>query len=102
MIDTAHEALIPLAEVPGLLPEPVHLETVRRWIRAGRLDALRIGRKFWTSREAVHRFLAACTVDTAPEPVRRRRPRRARRLRPAAAEANDRQTRHVLQRTGII
>src|SRR5690242_16034857 len=65
------ETLIALADVPALLPWPMSLSVVKRWIAKGykgvRLESARVGGRRLTSREAVARFLAR--VNAAPLPV---------------------------------
>jgi hypothetical protein len=43
----------------------VHPRTIHNWIRRGvrgiRLDAVRVGSRWWTSVEALHRFVEALT-----------------------------------------
>jgi len=81
MIDTASETLIPLREVPRLLPcrpngKTIHISAVYRWAQRGvrrvRLEVLRIGGTTYTTREALQRFaehLTGCP-DQAEIPVR--------------------------------
>jgi hypothetical protein len=103
MIDTTTEKLIRLHEAAALVPasrgaKATHISTVLRWILTGakgpggvtvRLEAVRAGRKWLTSREAVQRFLEALTPD--PEaaqstPVPRSPGRRQRASERAARE----------------
>lgn len=72
------EELIRLQDVPALLPKvdgkSVHWITVFRWATKGcrgiRLQALFIGGRRRTSRQAVERFLAALAArDNQPEPA---------------------------------
>lgn len=67
MIDANSEQLVPLAEVPSLLPpsrsgRPVHLSAVYRWAMKGlkgiRLETLQCAGRRVTSREALSRFFA--------------------------------------------
>jgi hypothetical protein len=64
-IDLQNETLITLAQAAELFPrnaqaKRVHVETLRRWIRRGRrgrkLEALRMGGRWYTSVEALQRF----------------------------------------------
>jgi hypothetical protein len=67
MIDVDTESLIPLSEVPKLLPtrrgKKVHISTVFRWIRSGArgkvLDTILVGGIRYTSREELFRFVSA-------------------------------------------
>jgi hypothetical protein len=88
MIILANEQLVPLAEAARLVPpgrsgQRTHISTVVRWILKGakgpdgrpvRLEALRIGGRWMTSREALQRFAEALTPALAdqagPVPVR--------------------------------
>lgn len=60
---TRHEdTLLPLIQAVDLLPRfrsgrPPTIESVRRWVRTGRLEARRIGRTYFTTRDAIDRFL---------------------------------------------
>jgi hypothetical protein len=62
-----------VSEVPRHLPRgrggrPVHLLTVLRWIRQGvrgvRLEALKLGGRWVTSREALARFMARLSEES--------------------------------------
>lgn len=91
MIDVTGENLIPIREVPGLLPprptgRRVHVSTVFRWIGRGvrgvRLDAVRIGGTTYTSAEAIQAFAQHLSrADRSPSPsvVRKRQIDRAKR-----------------------
>lgn len=69
------EDLIPLREVPRLLPlrngRRVSIDAVYRWARKGlaqgRLESLRIGGETYTSREAIARFATRLTNPAGPE-----------------------------------
>src|SRR5512140_3760075 len=77
MIELATESLIPLRQVPELLPrrpngKKVHISAVYRWtthgIRGGVLESIPIGGTTYTSTEALQRFaelLAANRSDQA-------------------------------------
>jgi uncharacterized protein DUF1580 len=75
MIDVDKELLVPLAEVPKLLPtrrgKRVHISTVFRWIRSGArgrvLDSILVGGIRYTSREEISRFLTAGTRSPEPQ-----------------------------------
>lgn len=65
MIDVFNEHLVPIRDVPRLLPpqrtgRPVHLSAVYRWIGRGlrgvRLEAVKVGGSTYTSAEALQRF----------------------------------------------
>jgi excisionase family DNA binding protein len=45
----------------------VHLETVRRWCRTGRLESVRVGGRLLSTRAAVDRFVARCSGLPAGE-----------------------------------
>ena len=79
MIDTAVENLIPLRDVPRLLPprpngKRLHISSVYRWTLRGvkgvRLETVKIGGTAYTSREAIQRFSERLTgADAAQQPV---------------------------------
>ena len=83
MIDITHEQTISLTQAAAMLPtgrrgRPVHLSCVMRWILSGasapdgrrvRLDAIRIGGRWITSREALQRFAEALTPDVMVSPI---------------------------------
>lgn len=60
MIDLLTETLIPIREVPKLLPDRPSLPTIWRWRNKGargrRLESCVLGGKVYTSREALQRF----------------------------------------------
>lgn len=62
MIRIADEHLVPLSQVPKLLPEPrPHRNAVYRWAKHGvrggvRLECIQIGGRRYTSVEALQRF----------------------------------------------
>lgn len=83
MIDLTTETAIPLTQAAKLIPpgrsgRKTHLSTLLRWVEAGaagpggsrvRLEALRLGGRWVTSREAIQRFAEALTPAlTAPSP----------------------------------
>lgn len=102
MIDTTQEPLIPLAEAcrhipPGRNGKATHLSTLLRWILKGakapdgttvRLDAVRLGARWMTSRQALQRFAEKLTPkldDTVPAPAPRTQRQRQRASERAAA-----------------
>ena len=71
----ADEPLIHLSTVPSLLPptamgKTVNLSTVFRWVRKGvrgvRLEALRAGGRWYTSKESLRRFTSRLTELALP------------------------------------
>lgn len=65
MIDLAHETLVPIRDVPRLLPcrpngKHLHISAVYRWIQRGvrgvTLESICMGGTTLTSREALQRF----------------------------------------------
>jgi hypothetical protein len=106
MIQISKETILSLRQAAKLFPparqgKPVSFQCVLRWVLNGargpdgelvRLESLRIGSRWVTSREAIQRFAEALTPEIAtPAPARTRRQR----LR-AAAKAE-----HELDRMGI-
>jgi hypothetical protein len=81
MIDLSVEQPIPLTDVCRLIPpgrggRRTHLSTLLRWIRKGakapdgttlRLEAIRLGGRWMTSRAALQRFAEALTPRPGPE-----------------------------------
>jgi hypothetical protein len=79
MIDLSSESIISLAQAAKLVPSgrrgrPTHFSTLLRWILAGvkgptgetvRLEAVRLGGRWLTSREALQRFAEAQTPRVA-------------------------------------
>jgi hypothetical protein len=100
MIDITNETLITLAQAARLVPpahggKRCHLSTVQRWIITGtrgpsgevvRLEGIRIGSRWFTTREAIMRWSTALTphLDAAP-PAPPRTPERRRRASERAA-----------------
>jgi hypothetical protein len=82
MIDLSTESPLSLSQAARLLPpgrrnQPVSLGCVLRWVLHGakapsgetvRLEALRLGGRWITSREALQRFAEALTPQTRGEP----------------------------------
>lgn len=65
MIDIGTEQLVPLHDVPKILPlrgngKRIHISAVYRWaqrgVRGTRLEVVRVGGTTYTSREALQRF----------------------------------------------
>jgi len=94
MLDVATEALISLADAARLIPPArsgrrTHISTIVRWITTGaaapdsqrvRLEAVRLGDRWFTSREALQRFADRLTPQihnpsppTSSTPTSRRR-----------------------------
>ncbi|MGC3967715.1 MAG: DUF1580 domain-containing protein [Pirellulales bacterium] len=100
MIDVNNEHLVPLAEVPLLLPasrsgRPVHLSAIYRWAMKGlkgiRLETLQCAGRRVTSREALSRFFAALSEQaglTEPSTQARTRSPVARKRSHEMATAN--------------
>jgi hypothetical protein len=102
MIDLRTEQPISLAEAARGVPagrngKRTHLSTILRWILQGakgpggvrvKLEGLRLGGRWMTSREALQRFAEALTPDLAGKPPRppRSPAARERALRKADAE----------------
>lgn len=72
MIDLTEEKAISLNEAATLVPSarqgrPTHVSTLIRWITAGvegnRLEAIRLGGRWVTSREALQRFAERLTSE---------------------------------------
>ena len=78
MIELSHEQLVPLGQVPRLLPprpngKRIHVSAVYRWTKRGvrgvRLESIRVGGTTYTSREALQRFAETNSAAArAPEP----------------------------------
>ena len=75
MIDLSAEKLIPVCDVPKLLPprqtgKPVHISAVYRWIQRGlggvHLETIKIGGTLYTSKEAFQRFAERRTGNRDP------------------------------------
>jgi hypothetical protein len=65
VIEIGNEQLVPLNEVPALLPsrgsgKRIHISAIYRWAQRGirgiRLEVIRVGGTTYTSREALQRF----------------------------------------------
>lgn len=84
MIDIANEQLIPIRDVPRLLPprstgRRVHISAVYRWIARGvhsvRLASIKIGGTTYTSIEAIQAFaqhLSRADRSGSPSVIRKR------------------------------
>lgn len=110
MTDLLSETTLRLHEVPQLLPRGrngsrPHLSTVLRWILKGakaptgetvRLEAIRLGAKWITSREALARFCSRLTPGLSNAPPAPPTPRSP----GARARASERAARE-LERVGI-
>jgi hypothetical protein len=79
MIDLKTETPLSLAQAAKLIPptrqdKPVHVSTLVRWILHGvrgvQLEAVRVGGRWITSREALERFSAALTAKHISPPNR--------------------------------
>lgn len=92
---TLAEAAVFVAETTGC--RKPHINTVFRWVskgvRGNRLHAVRVGRTFWTTREAVSDFLmrlnagpATAASPVAADVLQRQRDAHARRVRDALAD----------------
>lgn len=62
MIDAKRDQLIPLRQgvrdqMPGV---KLHSNTPLYWARSGKLETIRIGRRFFTTAAAVRQFIARC------------------------------------------
>jgi hypothetical protein len=102
VIDLAIELPLSLADAAKLIPpgrsgKRCHLSTPLRWILKGakaldgtvvKLEAIRLGGRWITSREALQRFAERLTprLDTQPAPTARANSRRRRACERAAAE----------------
>ena len=97
MIDLSIEPPITLAEAVDVLPKPggrgTHFSTILRWILKGhrgvKLEALRLGGRWVTSRAALQRFAERLTPnldDNTTQPVTRSSSRRQRAAEQAERE----------------
>ena len=59
-IDPIDDELIPLPDVPKLLPKPVSLTTLQRWwkygIRGVRLETVKVAQTRYTTKDALRRY----------------------------------------------
>jgi hypothetical protein len=78
VIDISTEKLLSVKEIARLLPptrggRPTHVSTVLRWIlhgtRGRRLEAVRIGKNWFSSFEALSRFAEASPTTPIPSPA---------------------------------
>lgn len=106
MIDLGSETLISFAQAAELVPGRGHKRinpaTVWRWTKVGvqgpagepvRLESIRIGGRLATSKEALHRFIAATNGSSDAPPVAVRSPGQRTRASARAAQ--------TLERAGI-
>jgi hypothetical protein len=103
MIDLTTETPIPLAAAARLIPpgrggKNTHLSTLLRWILKGskdssgefvRLEAVRLGGRWMTSREALQRFAERLTPALDPPAATPRTPGRRERAAERAGRALD-------------
>jgi hypothetical protein len=107
MIDVTTETLISLIDAARLLPpgrrgRPVTLSCLLRWVLTGvrtpsgvvRLDAMRLGGRWLTSREALQRFAEKQTPNLTEQASPAPRP-------PAARERAVQRAEHELRQIGI-
>jgi hypothetical protein len=94
MIDLATEELIPLSEVPKLLPRrrtgrTIHLSAIYRWRQKGikgiRLETATLGGTTYTSKEALARFCERLTGNHQEQPTPTSRMSRGRQAQAARA-----------------
>ena len=102
MIDPETEDLIPLAEAAAVLPKSfagkqIHPTTLRRWTREGVdgviLEAVKVGRRLFTSKEAVMKFIQQ--QETAGTTRWRRSAKSTR------SQARKERTKAILERAGL-
>lgn len=92
-----NEEFLSLAQAPRHIPGRPHVSTVWRWVNQGvrghRLEAVAVGGRVFTTRQAIERFLDAlnCARSKPPQPERPVGPVRQRQI--AAAETVLRQAR---------
>ncbi|WP_169973105.1 DUF1580 domain-containing protein [Tautonia rosea] len=107
MIELSLETLIPIGQVPDLIPSSragkrVHVSTIWRWVLAGvrgvQLETVTIGGSRYTSREAVQRFVERLSEARErglggsqgdPTPTARNRRTEAQRLRDSERAARE-------------
>ncbi|HEX2473267.1 MAG TPA: DUF1580 domain-containing protein [Lacipirellulaceae bacterium] len=67
MIDPSKERLITFKQASQLVAVPVSMHTIRNWALTGahgvKLEFVKIGARFFTSSEALHRFLDRCQAN---------------------------------------
>jgi hypothetical protein len=66
------EEIIPLSAASKILPGRPHEASVRRWakgIGGCQLETIRCGKRIYTSRQAVERFLAALNSNPKANPI---------------------------------
>src|SRR5579864_3422471 len=100
MIDLTHESALSLRDVAKLIPparlgKPVSFQCVLRWVLDGslspsgervKLEAIRLGSRWITSREALQRFAERLTPPSANSPTSHMHTSRHRRLAAEQAE----------------
>jgi hypothetical protein len=110
MFDITTESTLSLADACTLLPRGrnksrPHLSTLVRWITSGvrtvggeviRLEAVRLGSKWVTSREALARFVSRLTPALDQGPAEGTKPRS-----PAARDRASRRAERALAKIGI-
>jgi hypothetical protein len=78
-VNIIDEGTLSMAEASALLPGRPAPHTLARWIQQGllvagrrvKLEGVRIGRRWFTSHEAIARFIEATTTGKAPEIIER-------------------------------
>lgn len=77
MIDYQTEEIIPIRDVPKIVPQRPHISAIYRWLNRPEdpLESLMIGGRRFTSIEAIHSFIQRCTTgkSTTSEPTATRR-----------------------------
>lgn len=91
MIDVLSEDVLPLADAKKLLPGRPDRSTIYRWALGGgshgvKLQSAKVGRKRFTSRQAIQRFVEAVTAAADGEVPPVMPTRRERRKKMKAAE----------------
>ncbi|NLX56719.1 MAG: DUF1580 domain-containing protein [Planctomycetaceae bacterium] len=87
MIDASCERLVPICDVPKMVPHRPHISTVVRWWTRGvknqKLETLLLGGRRYTSAEALQRFFERSTAASDGQPI----PARSQRERDVAVKA---------------
>jgi hypothetical protein len=89
MIDVLRDQLLGITAAARLLPGRPHCGTIMRWVQKGlggeRLEAVKVGGKWYTTREALNDFIARTTASAGGQTAStRHQPQQAVRL--AAAD----------------